>query len=553
MTGCTSNVGHHLSMTESPVQISYEDRVATITLDHPAKRNALSVAMMRALTSAFEQVGASDAVGVILAAEGPVFSAGHNFGDMAGADLDETRRVFRICTEMMDTIQAIPQPVVARVHALATAAGCQLVATCDLAVAAESASFAIPGGKGGLFCHTPLVAVARNVGRKRALELAMTGDPIDAGTAAEWGLVNRVVPDDELVTATAELLRRATARCIAVEGARQAGVLRADRPAAGRGLRPDGRADGRVRRRPRRAGGDRRLPRQTPPVVRLSLAARLAAMDLETPTATDAELLAALERRLAELGRVVVAFSGGADSAFLVAVAQRILGVERVHAVTAVSASLATDEAADCRALAAEWGLRWTPVATDELANAAYRINDGDRCYHCKTELMHVLGPIAERERATVVLGVNLDDLGDHRPGQRAAAERGAVFPMVDAGLDKAAIRRLSRADGLRTWDKPAAACLASRLPYGTPVTLTVLGTVDRAEGALRRLGFAALRVRDYGDTARIELPLDELGLAVARRAEIVDALHRAGYRYVTLDLEGLRSGNLNAALRTGG
>jgi enoyl-CoA hydratase/carnithine racemase len=138
-----------------------------------------------------------------------VFSAGHNFGDMHGADLPEVRAIFRLCTDLMETIQAIPQPVVAKVHALATAAGCQLVATCDLAVASEAASFAIPGGKGGLFCHTPLVAVARNVGRKRALELAMTGDAIDARTAADWGLVNRVVPADELDAATLDLITRA--------------------------------------------------------------------------------------------------------------------------------------------------------------------------------------------------------------------------------------------------------------------------------------------------------------------------------------------------------
>ena len=131
---------------------------------------------------------------MVLAANGPVFSAGHNFGDMKGASLDDARRLFQVCTEMMDTLQDIPQPVCAKVHALATAAGCQLVASCDLAVASEDAAFAIPGGKGGLFCHTPLIAVARNVGRKRALEMAFTGDPIDARTAADWGLVNRVVP-----------------------------------------------------------------------------------------------------------------------------------------------------------------------------------------------------------------------------------------------------------------------------------------------------------------------------------------------------------------------
>ncbi len=143
---------------------------------------------------------------MVLAANGPVFSAGHNFGDMAGAGYDEARQVFDVCTRMMGTVQSIPQPVCAKVHALATAAGCQLVATCDLAVAAESAGFAIPGGKGGLFCHTPLVAVARNIGRKRALEMAFTGDAIDAATAADWGLINRAVPDDELDAAVDELM-----------------------------------------------------------------------------------------------------------------------------------------------------------------------------------------------------------------------------------------------------------------------------------------------------------------------------------------------------------
>ena len=184
--------------------------ITTITLDRPEKRNALALDVMLELTDALLEIGATDALGVVIAANGPVFSAGHNFGDMAGASLDDARRLFEVCTTMMDTIQAIPQPVIARVHALATAAGCQLVASCDLAIAAESAAFAIPGGKGGLFCHTPLVAVARNVGRKRALEMALTGDPIDAATAADWGLINRVVPDDELDAAVADLIRRAT-------------------------------------------------------------------------------------------------------------------------------------------------------------------------------------------------------------------------------------------------------------------------------------------------------------------------------------------------------
>ncbi|MEM8619761.1 MAG: enoyl-CoA hydratase-related protein [Actinomycetota bacterium] len=192
------------------LRVEANESFVMITLDRPEKRNALALEVMAELTVALQTVGASDALGVVLAANGPVFSAGHNFGDMAGAELADARRLFEVCTAMMNTIQAIPQPVIASVHALATAAGCQLVASCDLAIAGESASFAIPGGKGGLFCHTPLVAVARNVGRKRALEMALTGDSIDAVTAAEWGLVNRVVPDDRLDEAVFDLLVRAT-------------------------------------------------------------------------------------------------------------------------------------------------------------------------------------------------------------------------------------------------------------------------------------------------------------------------------------------------------
>jgi uncharacterized protein len=259
-----------------------------------------------------------------------------------------------------------------------------------------------------------------------------------------------------------------------------------------------------------------------------------------------------LRQSLRDLGRVVVAFSGGADSAFLARVAHDTLGADRVHVVTAVSPSLAGDERDDAAALADEWGLRWSEVATHEMANAAYRVNDPDRCGRCKDALMDVLVPIAESEAATVVLGVNVDDLADHRPGQTVAADRGASFPMVEAGLTKADVRQHSREMGLRTADKPAAACLASRVPYGTEVTVAVLTSVDRAEAALRRLGFDDLRVRHIDDTARIEVPLDRLADVVERRAEVVAAVAGAGYTYVTLDLEGLRSGNLNLALNGG-
>ena len=262
--------------------------------------------------------------------------------------------------------------------------------------------------------------------------------------------------------------------------------------------------------------------------------------------------LDALRRALQDLGRVVVAFSGGADSAFLARVAHDTLGVDRVHVVTAVSPSLAGDERADAAALADEWGLRWSAVETHEMADAAYRVNDGDRCGRCKVALMDVLNPIAADELATVVLGVNVDDLADHRPGQTVAADRGARFPLVEAGLTKADVRHHSRAMGLRTADKPAAACLASRVPYGTEVTVAVLSAVERAEGALRRLGFDDLRVRHLDDTARIEVPTDRLAEVVERRAEVVAAVAAAGYAYVTLDLEGLRSGNLNRTLEGG-
>ncbi|PXY20951.1 enoyl-CoA hydratase-related protein [Prauserella muralis] len=182
----------------------------TITMNRASRRNSLSEEHLRELVAAFEEAAATDATGIVLAGAGPVFSAGHDFGDVAARDLVSARDLLRLCTELMNTIHAAPQVVVARVHGLATAAGCQLVASCDLAVAAESAGFALPGGKGGWFCHTPAVPVARSIGRKRLMELALTGDTIDAATALDWGLVNRVVPDDELDDAVAELLARAT-------------------------------------------------------------------------------------------------------------------------------------------------------------------------------------------------------------------------------------------------------------------------------------------------------------------------------------------------------
>src|SRR5438874_773966 len=188
------------------IRTQVADGLATVTMCRPERRNALSEAHMTELLDAFRTVAAdADARAVILAAEGPVFSAGHDFADMAERDLDGMRRLLATCTELMLAIQRTPQPVVARVQGIATAAGCQLVATCDLAVAAEEATFATPGGKGGWFCTTPMVAVARAVGRKHALEMIFTGDSIDARTALAWGLVNRVVPAERLVAETEAL------------------------------------------------------------------------------------------------------------------------------------------------------------------------------------------------------------------------------------------------------------------------------------------------------------------------------------------------------------
>ncbi len=183
---------------------------ATITMNRPQRRNALSLDHMRELIAAFAEVGGSDALGIVLAGNGPVFSAGHDFADVVDADLTGVRTLLNTCAELMNLMQQVPQPVVARVHGLATAAGCQLVATADLAVATEDAGFAAPGGKGGWFCHTPMVAIARNVGRKRAAEMAMSGDVISAPTALDWGLVNQVVPAAQLDSAVTSLLERVT-------------------------------------------------------------------------------------------------------------------------------------------------------------------------------------------------------------------------------------------------------------------------------------------------------------------------------------------------------
>jgi uncharacterized protein len=246
-----------------------------------------------------------------------------------------------------------------------------------------------------------------------------------------------------------------------------------------------------------------------------------------------------------------VAFSGGVDSAFLGWAAREALG-ERALLVTANSESYAEGELEEARRLAGLIGLRHVVVETRELDNPAYASNPPNRCFHCKEELFERLLPIARAEGlAHLVYGATVDDLGDHRPGMVSARQRGVRAPLIDAGLGKAAIRALSRAVGLPTWDKPAMACLSSRFPYGTPITPEKLRQVDRAEAVVRSLGFREFRVRHHGDLARLEVARAEMPrLWEDGRAEAIAArLREVGFVYVTVDLLGFRSGSLNDAL----
>ncbi len=260
---------------------------------------------------------------------------------------------------------------------------------------------------------------------------------------------------------------------------------------------------------------------------------------------------AALEARLRESGRVLVAFSGGVDSSYLALAAHRALGAGAL-AVTAVSPSYPESHRRVAEDVVQRFGIAHRFVDTHEMERAGYRANGPDRCYHCKTELFEVLGQLREQLGfAAVAYGVNTDDTGDFRPGHRAADEHGVLSPFLDVALSKAEIRALSREADLPTADLPASACLASRLPYGMEVTRERLAQVEEAEERLRALGYRQLRVRHHGAVARVEIAPDELARALdpeAARA-IVAALKPLGFRYVALDLEGYRTGALNEVL----
>lgn len=262
------------------------------------------------------------------------------------------------------------------------------------------------------------------------------------------------------------------------------------------------------------------------------------------------ELLAILRERLRAEHSLIIAYSGGVDSALVAAVAADVLG-DRAVAVTAVSASLPAAERRAARKFARDRGIAHVEVRTDEIDRPEYVANSGDRCYHCKSALFDAVEPLAVLSGARVALGTNTDDLGDHRPGQRAAHHRGAIAPLLDVGFGKDEVRRVSAALDLSTAEKPAAACLASRVAYGEPVTEALLHRIEAAEEAVRALGFPVCRVRSHADgtVARVEVPTDEVRHAAVLGADLDSAVRAAGFTFCALDLQGFRSGGMNVLL----
>jgi uncharacterized protein len=259
--------------------------------------------------------------------------------------------------------------------------------------------------------------------------------------------------------------------------------------------------------------------------------------------------LGELKRIIGDMESAIIAFSAGVDSTFVAAVAAGVLG-ERAVAVTGVSPSIPRSEVEEAQALAQRMNIRHILLDTSEMDRPGYVENSPQRCYHCKTELYSLLEDMAARDGFAYVLdGCNMDDLGDHRPGRVAAAEHRVRSPLIEAGLTKQEIRVLSKELGLPTWDKPAMACLSSRIPYGTPVTVEALDQVGAAEAFLRGLGFRQLRVRHHGDVARIEVEAEDLAGVIEHRDRIIRRLKNLGYKYVTLDLSGFRSGSMNDVL----
>jgi uncharacterized protein len=259
----------------------------------------------------------------------------------------------------------------------------------------------------------------------------------------------------------------------------------------------------------------------------------------------------ALDAKIRSLGRTLVAYSGGVDSAFLAWAAHQALGSDML-AVIADSPSLARTHLDDAIAFAREWEIPLEIITTSELERTEYARNDASRCFHCKDELFTVMESFrTERGFDTIAYGVNVDDQGDFRPGQIAARQHHVAAPLLEAALTKQEIRELARAAGLRVWDKPASACLSSRIEYGRPVTRELLSTVERGEDALRELGFQQVRVRHHGEIVRIEIARDELprALSPGMAAEFTQIFKALGFKFVTLDLEGFRSGSMNSLL----